>query len=88
MAEAITVNSKTQKPSVCNAAETLLVHRGVAATFVPRIIATLAAKGVEVRGDDAFRAFAGEATVVPANEADWTPPSSSTTSSLIREDRR
>lgn len=72
MAEAITVNSKTQKPSVCNAAETLLVHRGVAATFVPRIIATLAAKGVEVRGDDAFRAFAGEATVVPANEADWT----------------
>jgi glutamate-5-semialdehyde dehydrogenase len=72
MAEAITINSKTQKPSVCNAAETLLVHRGIAETFVPRIVATLAAKGVEVRGDEAFRTFAGEAAVVPANEADWT----------------
>ena len=72
MAEAITINSKTQKPSVCNAAETLLVHRGAAATFVPRIVAALAAKGVEVRGDEAFRALAGEASVIPANEADWT----------------
>lgn len=72
MAEAITINSKTQKPSVCNAAETLLVHREVAATFVPRIVAALAAKKVEVRGDEAFRSFAGEASVVPANDADWT----------------
>jgi glutamate-5-semialdehyde dehydrogenase len=72
MAEAITINSKTQKPSVCNAAETLLVHRGIAETFVPRIVATLASKGVELRGDEAFRAFAGAATVIPANEADWT----------------
>ncbi len=72
MAEAITINSKTQKPSVCNAAETLLVHRDIAATFVPQIVAALAAKGVEVRGDEAFRAIAGEAAVVPATEADWT----------------
>lgn len=72
MAESITINSKTQKPSVCNAAETLLVHRDIAATFVPRIVATLAAKGVEVRGDEEFLAFAGEAAVVPATESDWT----------------
>lgn len=72
MAEAIVVNSKTQKPSVCNAAETLLVHRDIAPAFVPRIAKTLAAKGVEVRGDEAFRALAGDTTVVPATEADWT----------------
>jgi glutamate-5-semialdehyde dehydrogenase len=72
MAEAIAVNSKVQKPSVCNAAETLLVHRAIAPTFVPRIAAVFAAKGVEVRGDEAFRALAGEVTVVPATEADWT----------------
>jgi glutamate-5-semialdehyde dehydrogenase len=72
MAEAIAVNSKIQKPSVCNAAETLLVHRAIAPTFVPRIAAALAVKGVEIRGDEAFRALAGEAPVVPASEADWT----------------
>ncbi len=72
MAEAIAVNSKVQKPSVCNAAETLLVHRAIAPTFVPRIAAALAAKGVEVRGDEAFRALAGDVQVVPATEADWT----------------
>lgn len=72
MAEAIAVNSKIQKPSVCNAAETLLVHRAIAPSFVPRIAAALAAKGVEVRGDEAFRALAGDVEVVPATEADWT----------------
>jgi glutamate-5-semialdehyde dehydrogenase len=72
MAEAIAVNSKIQKPSVCNAAETLLVHRAIAPTFVPRIAAALAVKGVEIRGDEAFRALAGEVPVVPASEADWT----------------
>jgi glutamate-5-semialdehyde dehydrogenase len=72
MAEAIAVNSKIQKPSVCNAAETLLVHRAIAPTFVPRIAAALAAKGVEVRGDEAFRALAGDVQVVPATETDWT----------------
>lgn len=72
MAEAITINSKIQKPSVCNAAETLLVHRGIAADFAPRIAAALAEKGVELRGDEAFRELAGPATVLPATEADWT----------------
>ncbi len=71
MAEAITINSKTQKPSVCNAAETLLIHRGIAATFAPRIAKALAAKGVEVRGDEDFRALAGDG-IVPAVESDWT----------------
>jgi len=72
MAEAIAVNSKVQKPSGCNAAETLLVHRAIASTFVPRIVATLVSKGVEVRGDEEFCRFAGNASVVPATEADWT----------------
>ncbi len=72
MAEAITINSKIQKPSVCNAAETLLVHRRIAADFAPRIAAALAEKGVELRGDEAFRELAGPATVLPATEVDWT----------------
>lgn len=71
MAEAITVNSKVQKPSVCNAAETLLVHREIAGDFVPRIAAALAAKGVELRGDEGFRQLAGTAEVRPASEEDW-----------------
>lgn len=71
MAEAITVNSKVQKPSVCNAAETLLVHREIAGEFVPRIAAALAAKGVELRGDEGFRQLAGTAEVRPASEEDW-----------------
>lgn len=72
MAEAVAVNSKVQKPSVCNALETLLVHREIAAAFAPRIAAALAAKGVELRGDEAFVRLAGEVPVVPASEADWT----------------
>ncbi|HRQ89249.1 MAG TPA: glutamate-5-semialdehyde dehydrogenase [Bacteroidia bacterium] len=72
MAESILLNSKLQKPSVCNAAETLLVHRDIAPTFVPRIAAALAAQGAEIRGDEAFRQLAGEVAVVPAEESDWT----------------
>ncbi|MCU1489623.1 MAG: glutamate-5-semialdehyde dehydrogenase [Acidimicrobiaceae bacterium] len=53
MAEAIVVNAKTQRPSVCNAAETLLVHRAVATTFLPRVAAAL--EGVELVGDEATR---------------------------------
>jgi glutamate-5-semialdehyde dehydrogenase len=55
MAEAIVVNAKTQRPGVCNAAETLLVHRAVAAGFLPRAVAALA--GVELVGDPAARAL-------------------------------
>lgn len=69
MAERIIVNSKTQRPGVCNALETLLIHKDVAETFIPRICETLAALKVEMRGDDCFRQFAPGAT--PATEEDW-----------------
>lgn len=68
-AEQIIVNSKVQRPGVCNALETLLIHKDVAAEFIPRIAATLTALGVELRGDDAFRCYAPNAT--PATEEDW-----------------
>jgi glutamate-5-semialdehyde dehydrogenase len=55
MAERIIVNAKTQRPSVCNAAESLLVHRDVAASFLPRAAAAL--DGVELVGDEAARAL-------------------------------
>jgi glutamate-5-semialdehyde dehydrogenase len=55
MALSIVVNAKTQRPGVCNAAESLLVHEAVAATFLPR--ARDALSGVELRGDGASRAI-------------------------------
>jgi glutamate-5-semialdehyde dehydrogenase len=68
-AEQIIVNSKVQRPGVCNALETLLIHKDVAAEFIPRIAATLSALGVELRGDEAFRSYAPSASV--ATEEDW-----------------
>ena len=68
-AEQIIINSKTQRPGVCNALETLLIHRDVAAEFIPKIAATLSALGVELRGDQAFCALAPYA--MPATEEDW-----------------
>jgi glutamate-5-semialdehyde dehydrogenase len=67
MARRIVVNAKTQRPSVCNAAETLLVHEAVASTFLPSLVPELA--DVELRADDRARVFlpgAGEAT-----DDDW-----------------
>lgn len=55
MAESITVNAKCQRLGVCNTAESLLVHADVAAAFLPRIGRALAARGVEIRGDDEVR---------------------------------
>jgi len=72
MAEAIAVNAKVQKPSVCNAMETLLIHRDVAGEFGPRIAETLLAKNVELRGDEGFRETAGFDEILPAGEDDWT----------------
>jgi glutamate-5-semialdehyde dehydrogenase len=69
MAERIIVNAKTQRPGVCNALETLLIHKDVAETFIPRIAATLTGLKVEVRGDDCFRQFAPQA--MAATEEDW-----------------
>jgi len=73
MAVEILVNSKAQRPSVCNAAETLLVHRDVAEAFVPRALAALAEAGVTVHADPAVLALAegGPAAVVPATVDDW-----------------
>lgn len=69
MAVKLTVNSKAQRPGVCNALETLLVHRDVAAGFLPAVAKELIAAGVELRGCDRSRA------VVPsmkaASEEDW-----------------
>ncbi|GAA2227598.1 glutamate-5-semialdehyde dehydrogenase [Streptomyces amakusaensis] len=75
MAVDILINSKAQRPSVCNAAESLLVHQDVAAAFLPRALDALAEAGVTVHGDERVRAHAAEAgtkaTVVAATPEDW-----------------
>jgi glutamate-5-semialdehyde dehydrogenase len=65
---AIVLNAKTQRTSVCNAAESLLVHADVAGEFVPRVVVALQERGVTVHGDDTFGAQPG---VVPATEEDY-----------------
>jgi len=69
MAAAIIVNAKTQRPGVCNAAETMLVHREVAGAFLPRADRELREKGVVLRGDAATREIIPGAE--EANEDDW-----------------
>ena len=73
-ATAITVNAKVQKPGVCNAAETLLVHAGVAAEFLPRVLGELRESGVELRVDGRTRSLAGELadSLAEATEEDWS----------------
>ena len=71
MALSILLNAKTQRPSVCNAAETFLVHAEVADAFVPRALAALAEAGVTVHGDERIRAYDSQ-QVVPASADDWT----------------
>jgi glutamate-5-semialdehyde dehydrogenase len=68
---AITLNAKVQRPSVCNAAETLLVHVAVAEEFLPVALSALADSGVELRGDDVTQAHAGGVPVLDATEEDW-----------------
>ena len=72
-AEAIILNAKVQKPSVCNAAETLLVHGAAAPLFLPRALAALHAAGVELRVDGRTRALAGElaGALRDATDEDW-----------------
>jgi len=72
-AEAIILNAKVQKPSACNAAETLLVHGGAAPAFLPRALAALQAAGVELRVDGRTRALAGELapSLRDATDEDW-----------------
>jgi glutamate-5-semialdehyde dehydrogenase len=67
---AIVLNAKTQRPSVCNAAETLLVHADVAAEFLPRMLGALHDAGVTVHGDERVRA--AHDAVVAATDDDWT----------------
>ena len=71
MADRIVINAKTQRPSVCNAAEKLLVHHRVAPGYVPRIVKKLIDGGVEVRGDGKTRSLAAGLAVGLAVEADW-----------------
>ena len=83
-AESIAINAKVQRPGVCNAAETLLVHSDVAAEFIPRVLPALAACGVLVRGDARTLSLAsgeegrhdplaraGELLLEGAQESDW-----------------
>ena len=69
MAVRLAVNGKVQRPGVCNALETLLVHERVAEAFLPRLAEAMFAHGVELRGDEAACALAPE--MKPATEEDW-----------------
>ena len=69
MAADIVANAKTQRPSVCNAAESLLVHESVAAEFLPLVAGRL--EGVELVGDEAVRSSLGAERVAAAGEDDW-----------------
>jgi glutamate-5-semialdehyde dehydrogenase len=72
-ASAISVNAKTHRPSVCNAAETLLVHADVAEVFLAQVLPLLAEAGVALHGDPATAAVGRSAgvQVVPATDDDW-----------------
>jgi glutamate-5-semialdehyde dehydrogenase len=69
MAEQIVLNAKTQRPSTCNALETLLVHEAVADAFLPRMVHSLQEHGVTVIGD--ARVQAVDSAVVAATDEDW-----------------
>ena len=69
----ITVNAKVQRPGVCNSAETLLVHAGIASEFLPRALRALRESGVELRVDGRARALAGDLadSLNEATDEDW-----------------
>ena len=71
MADQIVINAKTQRPSVCNAAEKLLVHRAIAREYIPRIVKLLLDHGVEVRGDREVVSIATGLPVHLATTSDW-----------------
>ncbi len=70
-AREIILNAKLQRPGVCNAAETLLVHAEIAGAFLPAALRDLHAAGVVLHGDDRARAVAGDTPVLAATDADW-----------------
>ena len=69
MAEKIIINAKTQRPGVCNAMETMLVHKDAALEFLPRMLQVLKEKGVQIIGDETVCALDREA--LPATDEDW-----------------
>jgi glutamate-5-semialdehyde dehydrogenase len=69
IATAVVVNAKTSRPSVCNAAETLLVHADIAESWLPEVFGELDKRGVVLRADDRARAIWPDAE--PASESDW-----------------
>jgi glutamate-5-semialdehyde dehydrogenase len=71
MADQIVINAKTQRPSVCNAAEKLLIHERIAGAYVPRIVKKLLDHGVEVRGDQETCRLVPGMTIVAAQPQDW-----------------
>ena len=68
----VTLDSKVQYPAACNSVETLLVHKDIAAAFLPRVVAELRSANVEVRGCPGVLALLHEAKLVPAIEKDWS----------------
>ncbi len=70
MAMKICYNAKVQRPSVCNAMETLLVHKDAAEKFMPPMLGKYFEAGVEIRGDERVQAFSDK--VVPVTEEDWS----------------
>ncbi|MFH1594388.1 MAG: glutamate-5-semialdehyde dehydrogenase [Candidatus Omnitrophota bacterium] len=72
MAESIAYNAKVQRPGVCNAMETLLAHKDVAARFLPSMIKRLIGAGVEIRGCSKTRSIVSGMKVKPAKESDWS----------------
>ncbi len=70
MAEKIVMNAKVQRPSVCNAAETLLIHKDIAEIFIPQIFAKLQDKNVEIRCDKASKKIYSQ-NVIDATEEDY-----------------
>lgn len=71
MADSIVINAKTQRPSVCNSAEKLVVHQRIAAEYIPRVVEKLFDSGVEVRGDEETRRLAAGMGVRAAEAQDW-----------------
>ena len=71
MAKNIVINAKTQRPGVCNAAETLLIHKDIAERFLPIVTKALQSKGVEIRGDETTRSIVKRPAIKQANAEDW-----------------
>jgi len=71
MADRIVINAKTQRPSVCNAAEKLLIHERIASKYIPRIVRSLIEAGVEVRGDEETLGMSAGLKVRRAEAQDW-----------------